>query len=381
MIQDILNNLTLFDLVLLAAFNVLFMLRMIFIFFFTGKVLFVKKEKGGDGTLYPLSLFITVRNEEKNLKEFLPELLSLEEVDFEVIAVDDFSQDSSYLVLGALKKKYKQLKISLLNQETRYSMKLAQNLAIKAARNDWVMTIPVSVTNFSETWLKVLSVSLSDKKDVVIGYSGFTITNSWYNKLLRIENFFQQLKSTSFILSKLPFIYAEENVAFRKKKYFDKGGYGRYINNPYANLEFIINSFISKASATILFDEYSAIRKTVPETKENFFELLKKRIRIEETLSNKIRTVLEFDELTKLLFLPFAIVSFLFMIELWPFFLLIHGFKILVYLLLIKTIQIRLNERKIYVSSLVYDLIMPYFRIIYRWHFNRRSKKKWIGKM
>jgi len=116
------------------------------------------------------------------------------------------------------------------------------------------------------------------------------------------------------------------------------------------------------------------------ETKQDYLELVKKSIRIEDTLSARTKTVLIFDEITRLLFAPLAIMAFLFMPELWPLFLLIHAVKIAVYLLIIKTIQNGLNERKIYVSSLIYDLIMPYFRIIYKWHFNWRSKKKWKGK-
>jgi len=37
-----------------------------------------------------------------------------------------------------------------------------------------------------------------------------------------------------------------------------------------------------------------------------------------------------------------------------------------------------LNERKIFISSLLYDLVVPYFKLFYRWYFNnRREKQKW----
>jgi len=42
----------------------------------------------------------------------------------------------------------------------------------------------------------------------------------------------------------------------------------------------------------------------------------------------------------------------------------------------------RLNERKIFIPSLVYDLIVPYFKLFYRWYFNNRSQKqKWKVKV
>jgi len=379
-IQFILNNLSVIDLVLLAVFHILFMLRMIYIFFFTGKLLFGKKEYIHSENNSSLSLILTVRNEEENLKNNLPKILAIKNVNFEVIAVDDFSQDNSFLVLGELRKKNKHLKISTLNQETRYSIKHSQNIALKAAKNDWVIPISVAVPEFSEKWLQNFAKSTVEGKTVVIAYSGITESNEFYNRMIRIESFFLQLKSAGFILNQLPFVYSEENVAFRKSEYFEKKGFGQHLNNPFANLELIINSFITKASTILLFNRDSALRKTGLDSKKDYFELVKKSIRIEDTLSHRIKSVLIFDEITRILFFPFSIISLVFMPELWPLFLIIHGSKILVYLLIIKTIQNGLNESKIYVSSLIYDLIMPYFRIIYKWHFNWRSKKKWRGK-
>ena len=380
--QDIFNDLNLFELILITVFGVLFLLRLMYLFLFTGRVLFRKKTKNTDDEKIPLSLIQIIRNEEEHLKKNLPKILSLESVNFEMVVVDDYSQDNSYLVLGLLKDRYKRLTISSLNQETKFSVKLAQNIAIKATKNRWILTVPVSLAEVTAKWLDNISQAATSKKNVVIGYSTVARTKGFYNRLIRIEKYFAHLKSTGYILNGIPFVYSDENVAFKKEKYFEIGGYGQKITDHYANLELIINSFIRKKATTILFNKESSVRKSETIKRADYFELLKKNIRIESHLSVLKRVILFFDTLVKLLFLPTAIFVIVLLPELWIVFVSLLGFIFTSYLFIIKITQNRLNERKIFIPSLVYDLLMPYYKLFYRWYFNRRSRKnRWKSRV
>jgi glycosyltransferase involved in cell wall biosynthesis len=380
--QDIFYRLPLPELVLLAVFGVLFLLRLLYLFLFSGKILFRKKRKNDDVKQHPFSLFITVRNEEEKLKKNLPKIFSINTVDFEMVVVDDFSQDNSYLILGLLRDRYKRLTISTLNQETRFSVKLAQNIGIKATQNEWVVNIPVSVTKPTPEWLAGISESIAENKNMVVGYSTVITEKGYYNRLFRIENYHQFLKSTGYILNGIPLVFSDENVAFKKEKYFEIGGYGQKVNEPYANLELLFNLFIRKKTTTILFNKTSAIRKAEQIGRAEYFELLKKSIRIEKHLSPSKKLFLFIDEIGKLLFLPLAAVIIILLPEFWIPVSALLGFKFLAHLVIIKITQNRLNESKIFIPSLVYELIMPYYKLFFRWHFNRRSKKnRWRSKV
>ncbi|MFN2262404.1 MAG: hypothetical protein ABR595_10100, partial [Psychroflexus sp.] len=73
---------------------------------------------------------------------------------------------------------------------------------------------------------------------------------------------------------------------------------------------------------------------------------------------------------------------FILLFDLWP---VIAGLLLIIFiarLFIIKITQNRLKERKIFISSLFYDLIIPYFKLFYRWYFNnRRQKQKWKVKV
>ncbi len=374
--QDILMGLTHVQLILLVLFGMLFFWRLLHLVLFKGRLVLLRKKSNNNAEGVPLSLIMTIRNEEENLRNNIPKIFSIERNEFEMVVVDDFSQDNSYLILGLLKERYKRITISALNQETRHSTKLAQNIAIKGAQNSWVLTVPVSLREVPPDWLNLFSGATGSEKDVVIGYSNVAASKGFYNFLFRTENYFLFTKSLGYILNGLPFIYSDVNVAFKKERYFEIGGYGRKIKEAHANLELLINLFIKKSATSVLFDSKSAIRKEEKITRSDYFDLLKKSIRIEKHLPVLKRAVLLFDEFGRLVFLPFTVFITLSIPGFWLLFASLAGFYALAYLAFVVVSQSRLNERKILLPSLVYDLIMPYFKLIYRWHFTRRSKKK-----
>ena len=60
----------------------------------------------GKATLPPLSVIICARNEAKNLVKFLPSVLEQDYPSYEVVVVNDCSEDNTYDVLGDLMKLY-----------------------------------------------------------------------------------------------------------------------------------------------------------------------------------------------------------------------------------------------------------------------------------
>jgi len=369
-----------FNLVLIVIFLTLFIIRLVFLFLFTGRILFRKKVSQTTAT--PISLVYTVRNEETRLKNNLTPVLSINDCDFEVIVVDDYSQDNSFQVLGMLRGRSDRLKVSTLHQETRFSTKMAQNLALKAASYNWILAVPISYENATSEWISGISNVLDDNNTVVVSYCSAQSSKGFVNRIYRIENFLSFTKSVGYILNNFPFVYSEENVAFQKKKYFEIGGHGLKISEAYANLELLINFFIRKKTTTILFQSDTAIKKTEDLIWNDYLDILKKSLRIEKHLSGSKKAVLAFDELTKMVFLPITIITMVLLIELWP---LMAGLLFIMFtarLVIIKIALNRLNERKIFIPSLVYDLIVPYFKLFYRWYFNNRSQKqKWKVKV
>ena len=365
-----------------GVFTVLFFVRVFYRLFFSLRVLGKRKREAGNNKTTPVSLLFTIRNEEANIRKNLPEILKIENADFEVVVIDDFSQDNSLSVLGTMKSVEKRIHVSSLNQETRYSVKLAQNIALKAAQNDWVMVVPVSVSGFGNEWLLRISERTGQDNTLILNYTNVSDGKGFYRLLYRVESFIQQFKSVGYCKAGLPFVYSEINVAFRKEKYFETGGYGQKVKEPYANLELIINSFIKKKETDITFVAETSVWKDENITRDDYYDLLNKSIRIENYLTFGKRVVLFADEFSKLLFIPVLLLVIVFLPELWLVYTVLSVLLFVLYLLIIKFVLNRLNERKLFLSSLAYDLLAPYFKGYYRWHFRKRSgNQKWRSKI
>lgn len=372
-----------YEWVLLGAFVLLFFMRLYYLLFFTGRILFKpgKEIIANEVAVQPISIVLTVRNEEENLRRILPQLLGFD-MKYEVIAVDDYSLDNTYTVLGKYKQLHPHFKISSLNEETRFSVKLAQNLALKAAGNNWVLLFPVEAVDATKEWINGFLASTSIKnRNVLIGYTGLVAKPGLFNLLCRLEMLEQQTKSAGFISNGIPFVYFEDNVAFKKQAYFDLGGFGAKTKEAYANLELIINKFITKKQTSVLFNSQTKLVKNIEVDKDDYFNLLRRSIRIENYLPAWKRFLLGFDGFTSAFYLPLLLIVLFYFFDLWPVIMAMAGVKILAHLIIMKISQNRLNERKIFIPSLVYGLLSPYYKMFYGWHFKQQSRKKWRTKI
>ena len=376
------RNLSVIDLGILITFASIYLLLFILRWILTGRFLFFKSKINNETSDNSISFISALRNEETKIRNNLAQFLSTQAGTFEMVVVDDFSQDNSYTELGLLREKHKNLILSSLTQETRNSYKLAQNIALKAAKNNWVVVIPAGVQPLSNTFASHSANFLSDEKSVILQYANAEPKKKWANKLYRIERFFLQLKSFGFSALGLPFVYFEENVAFKKHKYFELGGFGGEMNEPYANLEIIINKFITRKNKGFNLTNESILHETAEIGKNDYFELLKKSFRIERRLPFHKKFFVFTIDFLHMVYLPFLVFVGIRFFEIWIILSLLLFIRIINDLLIIKVLQNRLNERKLFLSSLVYELLIPYFKFYYRIKFRRQSRnQKWRSKI
>src|SRR4030043_122660 len=122
----------------------------------------------------PVSVIICARNELVNLRSFLTSVLEQDYPDYEVIVVNDCSEDNSYDVLGEYLQKYPHLRISNVNKDPKFThnKKFAQFIGIKAARNDILLFTDADCHPESDKWIAGMASRFDEKTDFVLGYGG-----------------------------------------------------------------------------------------------------------------------------------------------------------------------------------------------------------------
>jgi glycosyltransferase involved in cell wall biosynthesis len=348
---------------LLLLYNVLFYLRLAFY-----------KVPGSGAAVIPLTIIMVERNEGEHLAQNLPGWLSMGYPDYEVLVVDDFSEDNSWSTVGLLRLKYPKLKLTGLNQETRYSEKLSRNLGLKAATFDKVVFVSPDMTAPDNHWLPGIATAFSAQKEMVIGYTRYPRAKGFFHTLFRVESFFQQMESMAFCRNGLPYVATEENISFDKKEYFDINGFAGKIGEEYLNMEMIFNQVIRRKKNSIMVAGNLTIQKELLAGKREFWDLIHKSYILKHSLKIRIRMVLWFFNLLRILYVPMLAGCAILFLPIWPVLTFLFVLLAVIRLIYLKRLQNRLSESGIFLSSLLYGMLIPYIRIFTNWKYYYRRK-------
>ncbi|SFE40068.1 glycosyltransferase [Sunxiuqinia elliptica] len=333
-----------------------FILELFFLLFFYFRLLFLKKttetilEK-------PLTVCLCVRNEEDRIEHILQQLLTQDYGNYEVVVVDDFSEDCTIQKVGQLAKKYPRLKFTSISQETSFSEKMAINLALKAAHSEWVVFLRPDNELISPLFLKKVNDAITESS-FLLNYTNQQAGKGFRNHCCRVERFTAFLSTAAYGLVGHKAFYNDSNVVFHKELYFEQSGFRGKMNAYYANLELVFNDS-GKRKVSVLVDPETMIREERTCFPGDFSELVKKRLRINRQLGAGKRFVHFLEDLSK--FLLWGAFAWLLITEPmnWLFITIPVVIVLFLQLFVVKTMTTRLNEAKIFLSSFVYMYIRP----------------------
>jgi glycosyltransferase involved in cell wall biosynthesis len=333
-----------------------------FLLVFYLRLLFLKKSSE-NVTEMPVAICLCVRNEEERIGQVLQQLLELDYANFEVVVVDDFSEDCTLQKIGQLAEKYPRLKFTTISQETRFSEKLSINLALKASKSALAVFIRPESEQLDLNYLKKMN-NYSDGSNLLINYSNFSSERNFYNKLCRIERYLSFLSSAAYSMAGLPVFYQENNILFPKAIYFDSMGFKGKMNDHFANLELVFNK-MAKKEIKVSIDEETFVREDTKIEKKDFSELIRKKIHLKQRLGAGKRLLLFVEDLSKLVFLASLLTIVAIEPQIWLFVVLSTMPVFMLHFIIVKKMTVRLKEDKIFISSFVYSFVRPFINLYY----------------
>ena len=116
-----------------------------------------------------LSVIIPCYNEEKTVEELINRVSSvkIENLNFEIIAIDDCSTDSTLQILKRLKHKLPELRI--ISQSSNLGKGAALKIGIEAASGDFVIFQDADLEYDPSEYERLLAPVYHNKADVVFG--------------------------------------------------------------------------------------------------------------------------------------------------------------------------------------------------------------------
>jgi len=221
--------------------------------FYLATLSFRHPETGGN--LPPVSVIICAKNEAENLKKFLPRVLEQDYPSYEVIVVNDCSEDDSYKVLGEFLTKYPHLKVSTLTKDPRFphSKKFAQFIGIKAASNETLLFTDADCYPVTDQWIKTMTSGFEPGKEFVLGYGGYIKTKGILNLYQRYESFFIAMQYMGMAIRGIPYMGVGRNMAYLKKVFMRNKGYGNYTHITSGDDDLFVNENAKPSTVSVEF--------------------------------------------------------------------------------------------------------------------------------
>ena len=360
-----LNNLNLFSQITIGVLAVTFLFQIIYYLVFIGRV---GRYKGRDATYTlskePVSVIICARNEAENIELFLPSVLEQEYPDFEVIVVNDCSEDDTQFILERMQEKYSNLKISQIKHDEKFThgKKLALTIGIKAAKNEWLLLTDADCKPAGKHWLSTMQRNFTQNNDIVLGYGGYAAEPGFVNKLIRFDTFMIAAQYLGFALNKIPYMGVGRNLAYRKSLFLENKGFASHSNIISGDDDLFINQVANKKNTRVEFS-HEAHTTSVP--KKTFLQWVSQKRRHYTTgyrYKFKHKFLLGLEVFTRLIFFVALVFSF-FNPVLWSAGIAIYFLRLFLLMLIFSKALKRLKEKKLLIISPVFDFILPLINI------------------
>jgi glycosyltransferase involved in cell wall biosynthesis len=204
-------------------------LLLVHVYYIVYKVIVILRKEGNPGGNEEeegVSVIITAHNCADALRKNLVGFLIQDYSKYEVIVVDDCSEDDTRGVVSELQKEYPRLKYTHIHPETkfRFTKKLAINIGILSARHDILLFSEANCYPASSSWVRTMHSYFKEDTAVVVGFSNYREGShplSWkrYSRFIR---FLEMLLLAKFRKSVLG---DGCNMAYRKSHYMHNRGF------------------------------------------------------------------------------------------------------------------------------------------------------------
>jgi poly-beta-1,6-N-acetyl-D-glucosamine synthase len=354
-----LDQTSLFWVTIAAIFILSFLIQFFYYTFFFTRLVFRKKNDDLTSSGEPVSVIICARNEAENLKENLPLVLQQNYPDYEVIVVNDCSEDETETILNELKRKYPNLRSTEIKKDSmfRHGKKLAVTLGIKAAKNEWVLLTDADCRPAGPLWISSMQKHFVSPARLVLGYGGYIPKAGFLDKFVRYDTFFIAMQYLSFALAGFPYMGVGRNLAYRRSLFFENKGFANHLNLDSGDDDLFVNEVAKKRNTGVEFSHDSHTRSIQPEKWNEWIRQKQRHLTTGLHYKGSTRFLLGLEITGRLIFY----ISFLLLIInkiLLPYVLAVFIFRLIFNSLILNMGMNRLNEKNLLLLSPIFDLIL-----------------------
>ncbi|MBO4777082.1 MAG: glycosyltransferase [Bacteroidales bacterium] len=337
-------------------------IQILFYLFFYIRICCVKRKETKTTSEEPVSVIICARNEEENLKQFLPLILEQKYPKYEVIVVNDSSEDDSEYVLKDFLEKYPHLRVSTIKKDEKFShgKKLAITVGIKAAKYDKMLFIDADCYPQSDQWIRLMQQEFCDKHEIVLGYGGYIRKPGFLDKLIRYDTYSIAVNYLSFAHAGLPYMGVGRNLAYTKNVYDHSSKFSTHYHIKSGDDDLFVSEVGNRNNTSICLNPNSFTRSEQVSSFRNWKFQKRRHLTTSPRYKFIHKLLLCLEPFTREMFYLCTIIWCILQLEMMflPIVILIAS-RMFIFLLLSILNARRLQEKNIWPYAILFDIFLP----------------------
>ena len=321
----------------------------------------------------PISVIISAKDEEKNIKKLVDSLSSLNypKNNFEIIIVDDNSTDNTLNELINYNNNKNHFKIVELKPTGQKGKRDALAFGIQQAQYPFILITDADCQP-ETNWLKEYSNKFQSGYDILFGIAPFYQNKTLVNKISCFENLRSSLLGFTMAVLGIPYTASARNLGFTKSAFNKIGGYSKTKNTLSGDDDLLLREAIIKNLKIGTVTEQGSY--VFSDTKKTFLEYFLQKARHTQTSFHyllKHKLVLGVWHLLNLSLLFSPILMFI-----NPMFSILLPSKILIDSILVKSTQKKFSYKFSLLQIGYLQIVYEIFLIVH--FFNSKfSRIKW----
>lgn len=199
----------------------------------------------------PVSIILCARNAARELRQHLPVFLEQDYPEFEVIVVNDNSEDDTETLLRTMQTRYTHLRSIHLQQKKHPGKKHALSEGIAAARYPWLALSDADCRPAGNLWLKTLIGSRQNQDALVLGYGAYAHRPGFINRLIRFETAMIAAQYMNQALKGQPYMGVGRNMAYTKELFQQTGGLQQHWHQASGDDDLFVQEAVKHTSVSI----------------------------------------------------------------------------------------------------------------------------------
>ena len=270
--------------------------------YFFRKLIIYKKRKSNYRP--NVSVIICAKNEYDNLKRNLKTILNQDYINYEVIVVNDQSNDNTKDLLNEYEKTYFRLKVVNIDDNVNHIIgkKFALTLGIKSANYDHLLLTDADCYVDSNKWISSMTHNFVSS-DIVLGYGAYKKEKGILNKLIRFDTYTIAIQYFSYALRSLTYMGVGRNLAYKKSVFFNNKGFASHMQVSSGDDDLFIKEAAKKSNVQIEFSQNSHTLSQAKSSWKEWYSQKRRHLTTSPLYDNKIKFLLSFYSISQFLFL------------------------------------------------------------------------------